>query len=162
MKNRMIPAVIIAAFVATAGPLATANAASPTDAGSSGTLAGFCSFDVAFTVTGKTKTITKSPTERLITSPGQKVTLSANGKTVSYVVTGSRLEKDVTVGGRKITEVQVRGRNILLNAIGVTETPGLILVVGNFNYALDSAGNEVRGVNVNGPGQVTNVCQVLS
>ncbi|WP_394252747.1 hypothetical protein [Arthrobacter pityocampae] len=162
MKNRLIPAVLIAAFVASAGPVATASAAPPTDAGGSGTLSGFCSFDVGYTVTGKSKTITKPSGERIITSPGQKVTLSANGTTVSYVITGSRRETDVTVGGEVITEVQVKGRNILVNPIATSENPGLFLVVGNFNYALDANGVEVRTFNVDGPGQVTDICQVLS
>lgn len=162
MNRRLIPAVIVAGLVATAGPVAAANAAPPTDVSGSGTLQNFCTFDVAYTLTGSTKTITKPDGQRIITSPGQRVTLSANGNTVSYVITGTRFERDVVVDGETITEVRVEGRNILTNPIGTTETPGLFLVVGNFDYALDANGAEVRGFDVNDPGQVTDVCEALS
>ncbi|MET4134157.1 hypothetical protein [Pseudarthrobacter sp. PvP090] len=174
MNRRLIPAVLVAGLVAAAGPVAAANAAPPSnangappsDAGGGGTLENFCNFDdvVAYTVTGKTKLITKPDGQRTITSPGQRITLSANGKTVSYVITGTRFERDVVVSGEKITEVEVKGRNILINQIGTTETPGIFLVVGNFDFALDADGFEVpgRGFNPDGPGQVTDVCRALS
>ena len=173
MNRRMIPAVLVAGLVAAAGPVAAATAAPPSSANreapddvkDSGTLTGFCAdFAVDYVLTGKTKTITKPDGQRIVTSPGQRITLSANGKTVSYVITGTRFERDVVVNGKKITEYEVKGRNILLNLQDDTETPGIFLVVGNFDYALDADGIEVpdRGFDPKGPGQVTDVCEALS
>lgn len=164
MKRKLIPTLLVAGLVATAAatPVAAANGTPPGDASGGGTLENYCSFDVGFTLTGKSKLITKPNGQRIITSPGQRITLTANGKTLSYVITGTRFESDVQVNGETITEVKVTGRNILTNPIGVSVRPGLFLVVGNFNYALDAAGEEVRVFNANGPGKVTDVCQALS
>ena len=165
MKQRLIPAVLAAGLFATVGPTAAVNAAPPTDAGDSDTIAGVCSFlePVEYTLTGKTKTITRPDGQRIITSPGQRITLTANRKTVTYVITGTRFERDVVVDGQQITEIRVEGRNLLVNGPGA-ERRGIFLVVGNFNYALDANFNEVkgRGFNVNGPGQVTDVCAALT
>jgi hypothetical protein len=166
MNRRLIPAVIVAGLVAAASSVTAANAAPPTDAGFGPiSLGKVCTFDasVTATVTGKTKTITKPDGQRIITSPGQRITLFANGKTVSYVITGTRFERDVTINGAPAVEVKVTGRNILVNGPG-TETPGIFLVVGNFDFALTPAPEsaEVRGFNPNGPGQVIDVCKALS
>lgn len=162
MKLRLIPSVLVAGLFATAAPVAAANAAPPEDASGGGTLTNFCTFPVEYTLTGKTKVITKPNGQRIITSPGQRITLSANGNTVSYVITGTRFERDVRVNGETITEVEVKGRNLLTNPIGISERPGLFLVVGNFDYALDAAGEEVRVFDANGPGKVTDVCAALA
>ncbi|MGM0931056.1 MAG: hypothetical protein ACQEXN_15315 [Actinomycetota bacterium] len=160
MKRWRIPTVLIAGLVATAGPVAAANAAPPSDVSDSGTLSDFCTFPVEYTLTGKSKVITKPDGQRIITSPGQRITLSANGNTVSYVITGTRFERDVVANGETTTEVEVKGRNILINSIATSERPGIFLVVGNFNFALDAAGDEVRVFD--GRGQVTDVCEALS
>lgn len=162
MKFRLIPSVLVAGLFATAAPVAAANAAPPKDASDAGTLTNFCTFPVEYTLTGKTKLITKPNGQRIITSPGQRITLSANGNTVRYVITGTRFERDVQVNGETITEVEVKGRNLLTNPIGISERPGLFLVVGNFDYALDAAGEEVRVFDANGPGKVTDVCAALA
>jgi hypothetical protein len=169
MNRRMIPALLVTGFLAAAGPVAAATAAPsssangvpPSDVSGGGTLTNFCDFAVDYTVTGKAKAITKPNGDRIFTSPGQRITLSANGKTVSYVITGSRFERDVVVEGETITEVEVKGRNILINEIGVTQTSGIFLVVGNFDFSLNETGED-RGFNPAGPGQVVDVCQALS
>ena len=169
MNRRMIPAVLVAGLVAAAGPVAAANAAPPSSANGvppievsgGATLTNFCKFPVTYTVTGKAKAITKPNGERIFTSPGQRITLSANGKTVNYVITGSRFERDVVVGGVTTTEVEVKGRNILINEIGKTMISGIFLVVGNFNFEFVD-GVESRSFNPKGPGQVTDVCEALS
>lgn len=172
MNRRLIPALLVAGLVVAAGPVAAANAASPRSANGEapedvkdgGTLTGYCAdFDVDYVLTGKTKTITKPDGQRIITSPGQRITLSVQGgKSVSYVITGTRFERDVVVKGKKITEYEVKGRNILLNLQEGTETPGLFLVTGNFDYALDADFVEVRGFNPEGKGKVTDICKALS
>ena len=169
MNRRLIPALLVTGFLAAAGPVAAATAAPPSSANGvppskvsgGATLTNFCSFPVKYTVTGKAKAITKPNGDRIFTSPGQRITLSANGKTVSYVITGSRFERDVVVKGEAITEVEVKGRNILINERGVTETSGIFLVVGNFDFALNATGEE-RGFDPDGKGKVTDVCKALS
>jgi hypothetical protein len=162
MNRRLIPAILVTGLVMTAGAVAGAHAAPPTDASGGGKLVNFCTFDVNYTLTGKTKTITKPDGQRIITSPGQKITLFTDTKTVSYVITGTRFERDTTVNGETITEIEVTGRNILLNEIGKTQIPGLFLVVGNFNYSLRPGFVEDRPFDPNGPGQVTDICEALS
>lgn len=167
MIRRLIPTVLVAGLIAAAAPVAAANGAAPEGAApeeftDSGTLENFCDFDVEYTLTGKTKEITKPNGQKIITSPGQRITLSANDNTVSYVITGTRFEREVEVDGETITEIEVKGRNILINLIGDSENPGIFFVVGNFNYALDEADSEFRVFDADGPGRVIDVCEALS
>jgi hypothetical protein len=166
MKRWLIPTVLVAGLVATAGPVAAANGAPAAANGEpptviidgSGTLTGFCNFKVKFEVTGKTKVITTGNERTITTSPGQEITLSAKGESVTFVLTGVRFER--TEGGT--TEVKVTGQNILINPIKTSKNPGIFFTVGNFNFALDAGGNEERPFNEDGPGQVTDVCAALS
>ena len=50
----------------------------------------------------------------------------------------------------------------MTNPIGISEWPGIFLVVGNFDFALDAVGEEARVFDANGPGRVTDVCKALS
>lgn len=123
-----------------------------------GTFSGVCSFDVYVTLEGKSKEIVFD-NRTIFVAPGQKVTLEANGKTLEYVITGVRQEVKVADDYYLST---VTGRNVLVNAIG-TKRPGFWLVVGTFHYVLDAPnGNEVEPFNLDGPGQVTNVCALLA
>jgi hypothetical protein len=158
MKRWLIPTVVVAGLVATAGPVAAADGEPPAIIDSSGTLRGFCKFKVTYTVTGQTKVIETGDERTIVTAPGQKITLTANGKSVTFVITGTRFER--TEGD--VTEVEVTGQNILLNRIGKTEDPGIFYTVGSFDFALDAKGNEVRGFDADGQGQVTDVCAALS
>ncbi|QTG79550.1 hypothetical protein [Arthrobacter crystallopoietes] len=167
MKHWLIPTAVVAGLIATASPVSAANGVAPINVGGSGDLDGFCDFEVDFTLTGKSKVIETGNERRIITSPGQKITLTANGKTFTSVITGVRFERDVVVNGETIIETEVRGRNILTNPLPTPESPGsarpgLFLVVGNFNFAVDEDGNEVRVFNADGPGKVTDVCAALS
>jgi len=123
----------------------------------SGTLVGFCSFEVPYSVTGKTKVITTGTARTITISPAQKITLQNGKKTVSYVITGTRREVVRTDGN---LDVNVTGRNILINNQS-TAQPGIFLVVGNFNFVLTPKGGEVTPFNP-ADGQVTNICEALA
>jgi hypothetical protein len=123
------------------------------------TFSGVCSFDVYVILEGKSKDIVFDD-RAIFVAPDQKVTLSANGKTLEYVITGVRQEVKLADGTYLST---VTGRNVLVNSIGASERPGFWLVVGTFHYILTAPnGDEVEPFNLDGPGQVTDVCALLA
>jgi hypothetical protein len=148
MKRWLIPAAIVAGVIVSAGPAAAAppepvDVSFPNDD---------CGFTVVIDVVGKTKIIDLGDGQSIITSPGQKATLTANGKTVKYVITGTSHEQVMEDGS---TEVTATGRNILLRP-----DFGLFLTIGNFNYARTAGGGELRPFE--GSGQFVNICEILS
>ncbi|MFF1384703.1 hypothetical protein ACFVWT_14170 [Arthrobacter sp. NPDC058288] len=156
MKKILALPLLFVALIAGSG---TVHAAPPTSGDDSGTLPGgvYCDFDVAYTLTGKTKTIVNGDV-KTITSPGQKITLtnvSDPQKSVSYVITGVR--REVTTGD--IIETVVTGRNIVINDPD-SERQGIYVLVGDFNYAITTGFKEYRVFS--GAGQVIDVCAALS
>ncbi|MBT2534575.1 hypothetical protein [Arthrobacter sp. ISL-69] len=155
MKKILALPLLLVALIAGSG---TVHAAPPTITDESGLLPKdiFCSFDVEYTLTGKTKTIVNGGV-KTVTSPGQKITLTNldTDKSVSYVITGVR--REVTTGN--IIETVVTGRNIVVNDPD-SDRQGIYVLVGNFNYAITTSFKEYRVFS--GAGQVIDVCAALS
>ncbi len=82
------------------------------------------------------------------TSPGLKITLTANGKTLKYVITG--VSRYAFLSDR--IEVTSTGRNLLL----LPSPDGLYLTTGNVNFALTLDLKELR--RFSGSGTATNIC----
>jgi hypothetical protein len=162
MKKLLVAITIWLGLIIGAGPATAAPAQPP---GKPGELIkptifnDVCTFPVELTLVGKSKDIVLD-NRTVFVAPGQKVTLKANGKTLEYVVTGVRREVELANGDFLST---VTGRNVLVNFIGASRTPGFWLVVGTFHYTLtEPNGAEVEPFNLDGPGQVTNVCALLA
>jgi hypothetical protein len=85
MKRWLSSAAIVAGIIVSAGPAAAAPP-DPVDVTFTNT---DCGFPVEIHVVGKTKTIDHGGGRFIVPAPGQKATLTANGKTVKYVVTGT-------------------------------------------------------------------------
>ncbi|MBT2596292.1 hypothetical protein [Arthrobacter sp. ISL-72] len=162
MKRFLTPVCLLAAIVAAATPATAAPSGPPTAFTENGSLpASVCGFPISYTLTGKTKVI-KSPTGRtIITSPGQKITLVNEGTdaSVSYVITGVRRETLVDVPNTDVDTIEtvVTGRNIVVNF--ESARPGLFVLIGEFNYAINTNFEEVRVFS--GNGQVIDICAAL-
>lgn len=158
MKRWLISAAIVAGIIVSAGPAAAAPP-DPVDVTFTNT---DCDFPVEIHVVGKTKTIDYGG-RFIVTSPGQTATLTANGKTVEYVITGT-FHVQVMANGSQ--EFKVTGRNILFRPTAPNPIPpndpgtGIFLTRGNFNFAVDADGNELRPFA--GSGKVINICDVLA
>ncbi|MDE8588398.1 hypothetical protein [Arthrobacter sp. NQ4] len=119
-----------------------------------------CKYPVELLVTGKSKFIELPGDQFVIASPGQRVTVTnlKTGESVTYLITGTthgELQADGT------TEVTVTGLNVVLNAREAkSEKPGLYLLEGNFNFALNADGTEARVFS--GTGDVTDICALLA
>lgn len=121
---------------------------------------GATAFTVTGVVTGKYKVITAPDGRVIVTSPDLRATLTANGKTLNYVLTGvvyyTFLDDRIEVIGTGLNLVT-------LPAIPFSPRPyaGLFLLTGNFNWALGlDWQTEVRPFS--GVGQVIDVCALLS
>jgi len=154
MKCWLISAAIVAGIIVSAGPAAAAPP-DPVDVTFTNT---DCGFPVEIHVVGKTKTIDHGGGRFIVPAPGQKATLKAtgSGKTVEYVVTGT-FHVQVMADGSQ--EFKVTGRNILFRPPPLPGA-GIFLTTGNFNFAVDENGNELRPFA--GSGKVVNICDVLA
>lgn len=123
-------------------------------------LPGFCDFSLTVTLKGKIKVI-ELPGDRTTTiSPGAKITLTRESSTLSYVITGVIHEQVLTDSkGKKFIDVQATGTNLLLLP---APGSGLALTTGNFHYTLNLDRSERTRFEADGPGQVTDVCALLS
>ena len=151
MKRWLISAAVAAGIIISAGPAAAAPP-DPVDVTFPNT---DCGFPVKIHVVGKTKTINVGDDRFIIPAPGQKATLEVltpNGKTAQYVATGT-FHVQVLADGSQ--EFKVTGRNILTRP-GI----GIFLTTGNFNFALNPDGSELRPFA--GSGTVVNICEVLA
>ena len=83
MKRWLISAAIVAGIIASAGPAAAAPP-DPVDVTFTNT---DCGFPVEIHVVGKTKTIDHGGGRFIVPAPGQKATLTANGKTFTQPIT---------------------------------------------------------------------------
>ncbi|MGX1159875.1 hypothetical protein FBY31_1763 [Arthrobacter sp. SLBN-100] len=159
MKKLIVMCALFFALFASAGPVA---AASSGDVLLDVTFKAnqVCKFPVQLVVTGKSKFI-ELPSDRfLVASPGQEVTVInlKTGEEATFLITGTthgQLQADGT------TEVTVTGLNVVLNAREAkSDEPGLFLLEGNFNFALNEDGTEARVFS--GTGDVTDICALLA
>jgi hypothetical protein len=110
------------------------------------------------TVTGKTKDI-EHQGGFITINPGVKTTLTANGKTLSIVATGTFHVETSIVDGVTVFTVKATGRNLLTRPAD-SDNPGLFLTTGNVTFIVDEFGNEIQGFE--GSGRVTDICAALS
>ncbi|MEK0154767.1 hypothetical protein [Arthrobacter oryzae] len=160
MKKLLVLITTMLGLIIGASPVAAAPAQPPGKPGELFTVTfnGVCTFPVEATVSGKFKDVLLD-NKTISVAPGQKVTLSANGKTLDYVITGVRREVQLANGDYLST---VTGQNLLFNYIGASQKAGFWFVVGTFHYTLtEPNGAEVEPFNADGPGQVTDVCYLL-
>jgi hypothetical protein len=115
-------------------------------------------FNVTATLTGKSKEIVSNDGNRKIQiSPATTITLSANGKTLTYLITGVT---HIQVQPDGSEEVRSTGKNLLIVPnVEDEHEEGLFLTTGNVNYARTPSGGEERLFS--GPGQVVDVCELL-
>jgi hypothetical protein len=156
MKRWLISAAAVAGIIVSAGPAAAAPPTTPgTDPVDFTFTSTDCGFDVDIHVVGKTKTINFSDERLIIPAPGQVATVSLTADpdtAVQYVITGTFF---VQVLDDDSQEVKVTGRNILIRPGN-----GIFLTTGDFNYALNADGSELRPFS--GSGTVVNICDVLT
>ena len=169
MKKWLVPTAVLASIFAAAAPAAAAPSGPPAPVTPTeytfhcGQASG--GFDIEATVTGRVKNIV-IPGERVISiAPNLNVTLTANGKTVSYVITGaSHIQFVPNASDPDSVEFKSTGRNLLSFADsdeGGPDESGVVLTSGNFNFAVTGDFlNELR--RYSGPGKVVDVCEVLS
>lgn len=169
MKKWLVPTAVLASIFAAAAPAVAAPSGPPqpplqTDyVFHCGQAAG--GFDIEATVTGRVKDIV-IPGDRVISiAPNLNVTLTANGKTVSYVITGaSHIQFVPNASDPTSVEFKSTGLNLLSFADADKDGPdvsGVVLVSGNFNFAVTGDfQTEIR--RYSGPGRVTDVCAVLA
>jgi hypothetical protein len=158
MKRWLIPAAVVAGLIVSAGPATAA----PTTPGTDPVDVTFtnidCGFDVEIDVVGKGKTIDFGDGRLIVPSPELTATLTANGKTVEYVITGT-FHVQIMANGDQ--EFKVTGRNLLFRpAPPEPDDAGIFLTTGNFNFIVDQNGNEVAGFA--GSGTVVDICEVLA
>lgn len=156
MKRLLVITALISGLILGVGPAANAAPSGP-PVSAAGTGTAHCGptnggFPVDEVVTGSVKNIFSPDGTIISTSPGLKITLTAHGKTLNYVVTGVLF---ITVLSDRI-EVVATGQNLVF-----VPDVGLFLTVGDVNFAVSPDGNsEVR--RFSGVGQVTDVCALLS
>lgn len=115
-------------------------------------------FEVTAQLTGKSKEIFLRGDRKIQISPATTITLSANGKTLSYVITGAAHIQVLADGTEE--EVRSTGKNLLIVPyVERQHSEGLFLTTGNVNYARTTSGGEIRLFS--GPGQVVDVCALL-
>ncbi|MDQ0079605.1 hypothetical protein [Arthrobacter oryzae] len=163
MKKWLVPTAVLASIFAAAAPAAAAPSGPPIslegveierqcgdlDAGG---------FIVKGVLSGGFKDITLPNGTLLSPSPALKVTLTANGKTVKYVITG--VTRVTTVGD--LTHVVATGRNLITRPDEDPGDPvvgGLYVTSGNVSFTNDQDGELIP---FSGPGRVVDVCEVLA
>ena len=115
-------------------------------------------FEVTAQLTGKSKEISQGNGGVIAISPGMTITLSANGKTLTYLITGTTHTQTLADGSKEVVSV---GKNLLIvPKVKGQHEEGLYYTTGNVNYALTPTGGEGRLFS--GPGQVVDVCALLA
>lgn len=119
-----------------------------------------CKYPVQLVVTGQSKFVELPGDRFFVASPGQELTVTnlRTGEEATFLITGTthaELQADGT------TEVKVTGLNVVLNAREAkSDKPGLFLLEGNFNFALNEDGTEARVFS--GTGDATDICALLA
>jgi len=166
MKKWLVPTAVLASIFAAAAPAAAAPSGPPTSVEGveierqCGDISpGGEGFIVEGVLSGGFKEITLPNGTILSPSPALKVTLTANGKTVSYVITG--VTRTTNFADR--TEVVATGKNLITRPDedpGPAVVGGLYLTTGNFSFTNNPDGSEQ--IPFSGPGTVTDVCELLA
>jgi hypothetical protein len=164
VKRSQIAVLVAAALVATVGSVAAQNGGKPVAQDVTFTLmasdaVGCPGFDVTGSVSGNAKTIALPGGGQIVNGPNLRITLSANGNSVSYVITGaSHIAAALPNGDVTWT---MTGRNlILLPTVEGRHTKGMFLTTGAQTFILDASGGEVQPFS--GPGTVVDVCATLA
>jgi hypothetical protein len=113
--------------------------------------------DLSGVLNGKGKSISLPSGRQIVTSPGVKATLTGPRGTVSYVLTGVVRYQTLRDGSQ---EVKATGRNLIYVPETKQHPQSQFLTIGNVNWALNADGSEKRLFS--GPGQVVDVCALLS
>jgi hypothetical protein len=169
MKKWAILAVLAAAIFASAGPAAAAppEGKGPPISVDGAEISRHCGlkdagFEITGVLSGSFKDIVLPNATILSAAPGLKVKLTTDaGKTVSYVITGVTRAQVVSNPDR--TEVIATGKNLITRPDidpGPAVVSGLYLITGNFNFANNPDGSELRPFS--GPGTVIDVCALLA
>jgi hypothetical protein len=119
-----------------------------------------CKYPIELVVTGKSKFIDLPSDRYIVASPGQVVTVInlKTGESATFLITGTT-HAQVQADGT--TEVTVTGLNVVLNSREQkSEEPGLFLLEGNFDFALNPDGTEAEVFS--GTGDVTDICTLLA
>jgi hypothetical protein len=164
MKKWLVPTAVLASIFAAAAPAAAAPSGPPISLDGA-TITRDCGnpeaggFVVSGVLSGGFKEITAPDGTIISPSPALKVTLTANGKTVSYVITG--VTRSTTTNG--ITDVIATGKN-LINRPDIDPDPdvvvaGLYVTTGNVSFTNGPQGELVP---FSGPGRVIDVCAALA
>ncbi|WP_454697612.1 hypothetical protein [Arthrobacter humicola] len=165
MKKWLVPTAVLASIFAAAAPAVAAGRSGPQIPLDGVTITRDCGnpeaggFVVSGVLSGGFKEITAPDGTIISPSPALKVTLTANGKTLSYVITG--VTRSTTTNG--LTDVIATGKN-LINRPDINPDPdvvvaGLYVTTGNVTF---TNGPDGEVVPFSGPGRVTDVCAVLA
>jgi hypothetical protein len=153
VRSRLaLAAVATVSLLLGAAPSATAEP--PQDASGTAVLTPaftYCTYDIQAVLTGKGNVIAKDDFT-VITSPGLKITLSANGRSAHLTATGS-FKVTSLADGNTLTEY--RGNNLVSDP-----AVGFLALSGHFAYVSGPNGEIVE--NLDGTGKRTDLCALLS
>lgn len=162
MKRALLPVALAAGLVAGAGPaLAAQPDPLPTPiAFPPGTVFELpCpSFNVTVELTGSFKVIGVSPDPQIISSPNLRATVTANGNSATYVITGA---SHIEYLPNDITKTTATGRNLVFVPATNGHLSGLFLTVGNVSFT-NRTSNNAEITRFSGTGTVLDVCQALA
>jgi hypothetical protein len=145
----------LAALTAVLGVAGSASAAPPEPVSTTVVLPPsytYCSYDITAVLDGKAKTIEKQGFT-ILTSPGLKITLSANDKTETFVATGS-FKITPLANGDVLHEY--RGNNLVSDP-----TVGFLALSGHFTWVTNADGS-VTVQPLQGTGHRTDLCALLA
>lgn len=151
MKRVLILAALLLGLVAGGGPVSAA----PPEPIEFTFVNRDCGYKITITVTGKSGVNELPGGATIITAPGQEATLTSEGGSITYVITGATHIDTSEPGLQTVTST---GRNVLIVPVGDRE--GLYLTQGTVTFVLDDKGRQVSAFE--GPGQVTDICALLA
>lgn len=153
--NKWLTSAALAAGIAALAAPAVAAPSGPPETFTFEDVLTNCDFDVKAVVTGKTKTITLPSGGLIVTAPNQRATVTnlETGKTAEFVITGVFF---ITTDEADNITFKARGRNLL------GRSDGLFLTSGNVSFTFDKFGNVIVEFDTEGPGNIIDVCKVLS
>ena len=154
MKRGLLAVALSAGFIAGAGP-ATAAAPEPLDI----TFSYDCpNFVVTVQATGSFKVIGVFPDPQIVSSPNLRATMTANGNSATYVITGA---SHIEYLPNDITQTTATGRNLVFVPEANGHPSGVFLTVGNVSFTNKTSDN-TEITRFSGTGKVLDVCQALA